>query len=131
MHLGNSAARLLERAGQPKVRGDRAWTWCVRGKRNRHKRIAAVLTPAGNVALVGSNTRGSDLRRVRVGDPAGRIRGHVRRMGSGLLVRRGGPKSRFIYGVRGGKIRFVAVATREASKNGRVLRRYLKLARLR
>ena len=128
--LGSTSARLLRRAGQPKVRGNRAWTWCVRGKRGRGKRIAAVLTPAGRVALVGSNTKGSDLRRVRVGDPASRLRGLTRRMGNGLLVGRGGPRSRLVYGVRGGSIRFVAVATRAASKNRTVLRRYLALAKL-
>jgi hypothetical protein len=125
--LGNTTARVLRRGGQPRVRGSQSWRWCIRGRRNRGKKIAIALTPAGRVALVGSNTRGSDLRRVRVGDPAGRARG-VRRMGKGLLVRRGGPKSRFVYGVRKGKIRFVAVATRAASKNRRVLRRHLRLA---
>ena len=128
--LRNTAAQLLRRGGQPKVRGNRAWTWCVRGKKNRRKKVAAALTPAGRVALVGSNTRGSDLRRVRVGDPVSRLRGHTRRMGTGLQVRSGGPRSRFVYGVRGGHIRFVAVATRAASKNRTVLRRYLALAKL-
>jgi hypothetical protein len=130
LHLGYTSARLLRRGGQPRVRGNRAWTWCVRGRKNRRKKVVAALTPVGTVALVGSNTRGSDLRRIRVGDPTGRIRGHVRRMGSGLLVRSGGPRSRFVYGVRRGKVSFVAVATRAASKNRRTLRQYLKLAHL-
>ena len=100
--LGSSAARLLRRAGQPKVRGNRAWTWCVRGKRNRGKKIAAALTPAGRVALVGSNTRGSDLRRVRVGDPASRLRGRVREWARACSWAAAVRRSRFVYGVRGG-----------------------------
>jgi hypothetical protein len=128
--LRNTAAQLLRRGGQPRVRGNRTWTWCVRGKKNRGKRVGVALTSAGRVALVGSNTRGSDLRRVRVGDSVSRLRGHTRRMGTGLFVRRGGPRSRFVYGVRGGRVRFVAVATRAASKNRTVLRRYLALAKL-
>jgi hypothetical protein len=44
-------------------------------------------------------------------------------------VRLGG-SARYVYGVRGGRIRFVAVATRAASKNLSVLRRYLALAKL-
>jgi hypothetical protein len=128
--LRNTAAQLLRRGGQPKVRGNRTWIWCVRGKKNGRKKVAAALTPAGRVALVGSNTRGSDLRRVRVGDPVSRLQGHTRRMGTGLLVGRGGPRSRFVYGVRSGRVRFVAVATRAASKNRATLRRYLALARL-
>ena len=129
--LRNTAAQLLRRGGQPRVRGNRTWIWCVRGKKNRRTKIAVALTPAGSVALVGSNTRGSDLRRVRVGDPVSRLRGHTRRMGTGLLVGRGGPRSRFVYGVNGGRVRFVAVATRSASKNRAALRRYLALAKLR
>jgi hypothetical protein len=129
--LRNTAAQLLRRGGQPRVRGNRTWIWCVRGKKNRHKKIAVALTPAGRVALVGSNTRGSDLRRVRVGDPVRRLRGRTHRMGTSLLVGRGGPRSRFVYGVRAGRVRFVAVVTRAASKNRMVLRRYLALAKLR
>jgi hypothetical protein len=51
-------------------------------------------------------------------------------MGTGLLVGRGGPGSRFVYGVQGGRVRFVAVATRAASNKRAVLRRYLALAKL-
>jgi hypothetical protein len=128
--LRNTAAQLLRRGGQPRVRGNRTWIWCVRGKKNRHRKIAVALTPAGRVALVGSNTRGSDLRRVRVGDPVSRLGGRTHRMGTRLLVGSGGPRSRFVYGVRAGHVRFVAVATRAASKNRKVLRRYLALAKL-
>ena len=112
------------------MRGNRAWIWCVRGKQNRRKKVAVALTPAGRVALVGSNTRGSDLRRVRVGDPVQRLRGKARKIGKGLYVRGAGRKARFVYGVRGGQIRFVAVATRAASKNRAALRRHLALAKL-
>jgi hypothetical protein len=128
--LRNTAAQLLRRGGQPRVRGNQTWIWCVRGNKNGRKKVAAALTPAGRVALVGSNTRGSDLRRVRVGDPVSRLQGRTRTMGTGLLVGRGGPRSRFVYGVRGGRVRFVAVATRAASKDRATLRSYLALARL-
>src|SRR5215207_875772 len=47
--LGARTPSLLRRAGQPKRRGARAWRYCLeRGK------LAAALTPAGKVALVGS-----------------------------------------------------------------------------
>ena len=46
-------------------------------------------------------------------------------------MRRAGRRARFVYGVRRGHVRFVAVATRAASKNRTVLRRHLKLAGLR
>ena len=56
LHLRDSTARLLRTGGQPKVRGNSAWSWCVRGKQNRGKRVAAALTGGGKVALVGRNT---------------------------------------------------------------------------
>ena len=101
--LRNTTAQLLRRGGQPRVRGDRSWSWCVRGKQNRRKRVAAALTPKGTVALVGSNANGSDLRRLRVGDPAGRLRGKARKLGKDLYVRGAGRRARFVYGVRGGQ----------------------------
>ena len=42
-----------------------------------------------------------------------------------------GPKARFVYGVRAGRVRFAAVATRAASKDRTALRRYVELAKLR
>jgi hypothetical protein len=117
LRLRDGAARLLRRGGQPKERGDRAWSWCVRGKRNGGKRVAAVLTPAGKVALVGTSAGTRKL-------PDG-----ARRVGRGLFVRSAGRRARFVYGVRRGQVRFVAVATRAASRNGKTLRSHLKLAR--
>ena len=38
LHLRDGTARLLQRGGQPKVRGNSAWSWCVRGRQNRGKR---------------------------------------------------------------------------------------------
>ena len=64
-----------------------------------------------------------------MGDSAERL-GSARKIGKGLFVRRAGRRARFVYGVRRGRVRFVAVATRAASKNGTVLRNYLALARL-
>ena len=119
LHLRDSAARLLRRGGQPKVRGNSTWSWCVRGKRNRVKRVAAALTSAGKVALVGRNAN------VPKKVPAG-----AHRIGTGLFVRSAGPRARYVYGVRNGRVRFRAVATRAASKNPPVLRPYLRLAKL-
>ena len=102
----------------------------MRGKRNRGRRIAAALTRDGEVALAGSTARGSEARRIRVGDPAARPEGRARRVGRNLLVRRAG-RARFVFGVREGRVRFVAVGTSAATKSRRTLRRYLKLAQLR
>ncbi len=93
----------------------------MRGAKKRGKRVAAALTPGGKVALVGRNANA----------PAAGCPTELRRMGSGLFVRGAGPKARFVYGVRRGRVRFAAVATRAASKNRTALRRYVKLSGLR
>jgi hypothetical protein len=103
----------------------------VRGKRNRGRAISAALTHDGAVALAGSSAKGSEARRIRVGDSAARLEGAARRMGKGLFVRRAGSGARLVYGVRKGHVRFVAVGTKDATKSRRALRRYLKLAKLR
>jgi hypothetical protein len=128
LRLRDTTAQLLRRGGQPKVRGNRAWTWCVRGKKNARKKAAAALTRTGKVALVGSNAKGAEARRIRVGDPSARLAG-ARQIGTSLYVRRAGPNARFVYGVWNGRVRFVAVATSAASKAEATLRRNLKLAR--
>ena len=102
----------------------------MRGKRNRGRRIGAALTRDGTVALVGSSAKGSEARRIRVGDAASRLDGVARRIGKGLFARRAG-KTRFVYGVRKGHVRFVAVGTRAATKSRAALRRHVKLAKLR
>ena len=131
VRLRNSAAQLLRRAGQPKARGNYGWRWCVRGKKNRHRKLAAALTRRGKVALVATNAVNADARRIRVGDDASRLSGQARSLGGGLFVRGAGPGKRFVYGVRGGRVRFVGLATRAASKNRAALRRYVRLAKLR
>jgi hypothetical protein len=131
LRLADSTAELLRRAGQPKRRGNRAWHWCVRGKRNRGKRVAAALTREGEAALVGSNAKGSEARRIRVGDLATRLEGAAREIAAGLFVRRAGPAARFVYVVREGRVRSVAVGTRAATRNGAALRRLLTRAKLR
>jgi hypothetical protein len=61
--------------------------------------------------------------------PESELRGRARKLGGGLWIRDAGKRSRFVYGVRGGRISFVAVATRGAASSGATLRNYLRLAR--
>ena len=75
--LGASPASLLKRAGQPKVRGARRWTYCVKGGR-----MAAALTRSGHVALVGSTARGHKARGVRPGAKMKKGRAIRRQAGS-------------------------------------------------
>jgi hypothetical protein len=131
LRLRYDTARLLRRGGQPKVRGNRAWRWCVRRKKNRRKKVVAVLDRKGRVQLIASNAQGHRALRIRPGVRAKRLRGRARRLGRGLYVRRAGRRARYVYGVRRGRVRFVGVATRSASKSRKRLRAYLRLAGLR
>jgi hypothetical protein len=125
----DTAARLLRRAGQPTARGNWSWRWCLRGKINRHRKLTAALTRRGRVALMATNAVNADAKRIRVGDDQSRLRGHARSLGKGLFVRNAGRRARFVYGVRKGHVRFVALATRAAAKNRATLRHYVRLAK--
>jgi hypothetical protein len=116
LRLGDDWVRLLRKAGQPQKRG-LAWTWCVAGARNRHAADVAVLSKSGKVQLVGSTARDRTANHVSVGDPAP--------LGNGLRV----DKSRstaWVYDVRGGKVRAVAVASSALAKRPAALRTAMK-----
>jgi hypothetical protein len=131
LRLGYNADTLLRRAGQPRVRGARSWTWCLTRKKNSGKKLVAALDRKGKVQLIGSNSIGHRINRVRPGVRSTRLRGKARRVGKGIYIRKAGKRARFVYGVRKGRVSFVAVATRSATKSRKQLRGYLKLAGLR
>ncbi|HEX8086471.1 MAG TPA: Coagulation factor 5/8 type domain-containing protein [Solirubrobacteraceae bacterium] len=112
---------LLKRAGQPQQRG-RAWSWCVKGRRNENRMQAAVLDRGGRVELVGSNALRRRARGVRVGARAARRLRGARRVGGG--VRRRG---RFVYATRRGRVVAVGVATRSLARRPKALRAAVRL----
>jgi hypothetical protein len=130
VRLGDDVQRLLERAGQPEERGARVWRWCVGRRAARRVRVTAVLTPANRVGLVASEAAGHRARRIGTRASAARVRG-ARPFGRGVLARAAGGGARYVYGVRRGRVSFVAVASREASATPARLRSYLRLAGLR
>jgi hypothetical protein len=107
IRLGDDWTTLLKRVGQPQQRG-RAWTWCVRGTRNRTAADVAVLTAAGKVDLVGSTAHGRSAGGIPVGASAKRLRG-AKRLRNGVRVR-----GRYVYIVRSGRVRAIAVGARSA-----------------
>jgi hypothetical protein len=129
LRLGLTSGQLLRQAGQPKSRPGRAWSWSVKGKANGDAKTVAVLSPEGRVALVASTARGHRARGVGHGAKASRLRPTAR--GSRLRVRPAGGGKRFVYGVRRGRVRFVAVASRQVASSSKRLRAHLRLAGLR
>ena len=126
VRLGTSTRRMLFRAGQPKRRIDRVFRYCLdkRGKRRRG-RMAVVFTRDGQSALIFSS--GPNQRVGRVG-PGTKAPKRARRLGKGLRVRRAGKKSAIVFGVKGGKVTFIAVASRSVARSERRLRAHLRLA---
>jgi hypothetical protein len=120
LRLGMRDKALLERAGQPLTR-TRAWSWCVKGKRNRRAAATAVLTPRGKVALVASSAEGQGALGVAPGDSAARLRGRAKEIGGGVWVAK-----RFAFVVRNGTVRTAAVAGGPAAQSTAKLRSYLR-----
>jgi hypothetical protein len=123
--------QVLRRAGQPATRVARVWTWCVADRRNRGARVAAVFTPQQTVGLVTSTGRDHRVLNLGTGARAARLRGRARPFGRGLLMRPAGRNTRVIFGVRRGRISWIAVATRSVAASPGRLRPYLRLAGLR
>ncbi|WP_205696533.1 Coagulation factor 5/8 type domain-containing protein [Conexibacter sp. SYSU D00693] len=118
---------LLRAAGQPGARDGQAWRWCTTGGKGR---VSAVFTNAARVGLVLSTARGHAVGGVRVGSRASRLPRAAKRVGSAFRVRavRG---TRYVYGVKAGRVRFVAVARPSVAGKARALRRAVRLAGLR
>jgi hypothetical protein len=123
MRLGDDWVALLRRAGQPQTRG-RAWTWCVAGRRNRHAGDVAVLSKSGKVQLVGSTARGRTAYRVSVGDSAASLP-PTTSLGNGVQVATSGSAT-WVFALRNGTVRAVAVASRALAKRPADLRKAVK-----
>jgi hypothetical protein len=118
IELGLRANAFLRRAGQPQQRRGRVWRWCLNKRNIKRVRVTAVLTPRGRSALVATNAKAQRAAKIGVGDKVKQRK----------LFTRDAGRNTFVYGVRGRRVDFVAVATPTAMKS---LRRYLKLAGLR
>jgi microsomal dipeptidase-like Zn-dependent dipeptidase len=128
--LGLGTRAQLFRAGQPARRNGQVWRWCVGRQVNRRAKVLAAFTRREQVGLIASTARTHRVAGIRPTDRSARLRGHARPAGRGLFVRRSG-RTRILYGVRRGRVRYVGVATHSVAGNRRTLRRYLRLAGLR
>lgn len=128
IRLGLSRARLLARAPAPRSRGARSWRWCVNGGRGS---VIAAFTKGGRVALVATTAPLHGNRGARPGARTRAVRRahrRARRLGRGLL--RAGRRSTRVFGIRRGRIRYVAVASRRTISRRKTLRAYLRRAGL-
>jgi hypothetical protein len=123
LRFGLGPDELLRSAGQP-LRRTQSWTYCVKGGKGNSS-ADAVLTPEGKVVLVASNAPGHRAKGIAPGARASLLRGRAKPIGHKVWVTRLG-KRRVAYVVRKGKVRTVAVATKEL-RGRKALRKYLRL----
>jgi hypothetical protein len=132
LRLGDTAQAALFRAGQPLSRPGRSFRYCVSGPSASSAHVASVFNPAGKVALIATTARGQRANGIATGASTARLRKRgATRLASGLWEGRklaGG--ARYVYGVRGSKVRFVAVAGRAELRKVSRLRTDLQDARL-
>jgi microsomal dipeptidase-like Zn-dependent dipeptidase len=125
LRLGSKARSQLMRAGQP-LRRTQAWSYCVKGKRNRKAVASAVMTPRGRVALVATSERGHRVRGIGPGASVKRLRRHADPIGGGVWTASlGGHTLAFV--VRHGVVHTVALAGGPAGRSDASLRTYLRL----
>jgi hypothetical protein len=132
LRLGDTAQVALFRGGQPFSRPGRSFRYCVSGSGRRGARVTSVFNAAGRVALIATTARGQRANGVATGASTARLRQRrATRLASGLWEGRklaGG--ARYVYGVRGGQVRFVAVAGRAELRKVSSLRADLRAAGL-
>jgi hypothetical protein len=111
LRLGDTSEAALFRAGQPQSRPGRSYRYCVRAGSGNGARMASVFNAAGRVALIAGTARGDRANGIGVGASLARLRRGAMRRASGLWVgRRLARGARYVYVVRGNRVRSVAVA---------------------
>ena len=130
IRLGLTRSRLARRIG-PSRRGRLVTRWCVKRSRGRVSAVFGSRSARSRALLVATTARGHGNRRVRPGSSARALRRaypRLRRIGRGVF--RANPSSPRLFGVRRGRVRFIAVASRRLLRSPRSLRRNLARAGL-
>ena len=129
VRLGMIRTALLRRVPTPRRRTARSWRWCVKGSKGI---VSAAFDKRGRVALVATTAKAHGNRRVRPGSRTAALRRAYRR-GRALgrtLVRANGTSPR-IFGIRRGRVRFIAVTKRRTLARRKTLRALLRSAGVR
>jgi hypothetical protein len=118
LRLGDDFRTLLIAAGQPAARPGASYRYCVAGRAGTP--VEAVFGRSGRVSMVLSRVRGYRAGALRVGSSARALRAVARRGSSGVWtsLRTLNGHARYVYGVRGGRVWFVAVVSRSQLAHG-------------
>ncbi|WP_372789963.1 hypothetical protein, partial [Paraconexibacter sp.] len=122
--------RLLRRAGQPKQRKGRVFTYGVAGAKNTKARVRAVFTTRGRVGLITSTAKGHRASGVAIGAKASKLKGKTISYGKNIRARKLGKGAMFLFGVKKGRVAWIGVTSTSVAKTPARARSYLKLAGL-
>jgi LVIVD repeat len=128
IRLGLTRARLRRLSVRPVRITRRSYRYCVKRSSGR---VAAVFSRRGRAALVTTTARVHGNRRLRPGSTRRALRrAYLRRRAIAPGLYRASPRSKRVIGVRRGRVRFFAVASRGLLRNPRRLARHVRLAGL-
>jgi hypothetical protein len=129
IRLGDTSEAALYRAGQPLSRPGRSYRYCVTRGAGSRAAVTAVFDGGGRIATIASTAPGDRAGAIGPGSSARRLSRRAHRLTTGVWVGaelRGG--ARYVYGVQGGRIRFVAVSTASELRKPALLRSDLNAA---
>jgi hypothetical protein len=144
LSLGDSTVNALYRAGQPLSRPGRSYRYCVGGPAGRNATVVAVFDASGQVSMIASTAPGDLANRIGPGSRIRHLRRRLRRVLPSVWVtrtrrathrtrratHRRRARTRYVYGIRGRRVRFVAVTTASDLRNKAQLRSDLQAAGL-
>ncbi|HEX8742292.1 MAG TPA: cellulase family glycosylhydrolase [Thermoleophilaceae bacterium] len=132
VRLGDTRGRALRRArSAPASTTAYAYRWCVKGSARRVVAVFAGRAEGDRMVLAATSAAAHAKRGVAPGATRARLLRafpRARRVASGVYA--GGPTSRHVFGVRSGRVAFVAVAERALLDEPARLRRALRRAGL-
>jgi hypothetical protein len=126
VRLGDTRKSLLRRVPTPRRRTKRSWRWCVKGGKGT---VSAAFDRRGRVALVTTTAPGHGNRRIHPGTATRALsRAYPRGRAVGRTLVRANPRSPRLFGIRRGRVRYIAVTSRRTIARPRSLRAYLRYA---
>jgi len=131
IRLGSTRSRLTRLRVKPTRRTANSFRYCVKGGSAQVRAVFSRRSSRGRAELVATTARGHGNRRVRV---LSRTRAFLRAYPRRRQVRgiyRASPGSPRLFGIRAGRVRYIAVANRRLLRKPSALRRALKRAGVR
>ncbi|MGI8460636.1 MAG: MBL fold metallo-hydrolase [Solirubrobacterales bacterium] len=132
VRLGRTREQIASRVGVDPVEiGRRSQRWCVRGSTGSVSAVFSKASEEGVARLVATTARSHRQRRLGAGASERRLLDRLPRADRiGANLYRAAPRSARLYGVRRGRVTFLAIANPRLLNNPRLLRRDLRRAGL-